>query len=119
MQIPHRLRLRLGDSSTSRTTATLLVSHPMINDRFKLRAQVRYVERCLADDGRCLVPGSTAIPAQTIYQIRPSHDDVQLIHATGLTFGAGSTICTHIPMDVSGRARSITIPTVSAKRTGL
>ena len=59
--------LRRSDCSTGRATATLLVGHPMLDGRFEFRVKVRQMERRLADDGRCLVSRSTAVPAQAIF----------------------------------------------------
>ncbi len=116
--------LRRSDRSTSRATATLLVRHPTLNERFEVLAKVRHMEGLLAYNGRCLVLSrSTAIPAQTIFDDKQH----QLAHH-GLIFGfrgfapkvgRRTSRYKHIPIDVSGRTRSITIPTVSAKRTGL
>jgi hypothetical protein len=59
--------LHRSDRSTRGTTATLLVRHPTLNERFEVLAKVRYMERLLADDGRRFVLSrSTAVPAQTI-----------------------------------------------------
>jgi hypothetical protein len=47
--------LRFCDYSTNGTTPALLVGHPMIYERFELRAQVYHMEGLLADDRRCLM----------------------------------------------------------------
>jgi hypothetical protein len=62
--------LRRSDRSTSRATATLLVRDPTLNEWFEVLAKVRYMERLLADDSRCLVLSrGTAVPTQAIFSV--------------------------------------------------
>jgi hypothetical protein len=113
--------LRRSDRSTSRTTSTLLVRDPMLNERFEVLAKVRCMERLLADDGGYLVLSrSMAVPTQTIFVGR-SHKEHEYeyfrFNTPRLLPWLG--LASHLPIDVSCRTLSITIPTVSAKRTGL
>lgn len=62
----HAHLLRLRNRSTGVATSTLLVANPDLYERFELCAQVRHVERLLANDGWCLVHRSTAVPAQAV-----------------------------------------------------
>ena len=108
--------LRVGNRSTNKTTTTLLIGHPMLYERFKLRAQIRHMERLLSNNGRCLVRRSTAVPAQAVFVLIDG--DVRLKQRDPIARKIGR-ILLYIPIAATGRTRSITIPTVSAKRTGL
>ena len=55
--------LRLCDSATFGTLADRFVVNPILDDRFKLCAEVRAVERVFADDGGLLVLARLAVPA--------------------------------------------------------
>ena len=52
---PRRRSLRLRDSPTLWALANRLIVNPILDDRLELGAQVRAVERILADDRRLLV----------------------------------------------------------------
>ena len=63
--------LRLRGGATLRTLADGLVVDPILNDGFELCAEVRAVERVLADDRGLLVLAGFAVPAQTVWN--PNH----------------------------------------------
>ena len=52
---PRRLSLRLRDRPTLWALANRLIVDPILDDKLELGAQVRAVERILADDHRLLV----------------------------------------------------------------
>ena len=64
----HLLLLRLRHGPAPRTLAHRGVVHPALDDRLELRAEVRAVERLLADHRRRRVcPRRLAVPAQAVY----------------------------------------------------
>ena len=101
--------LRLRGGATLRTLADGLVVDPVLNDGFELCAEVRAVERVLADDRGLLVLAGFAVPAQTVWVFKPYANKKETECATER----------YLPIEPSGRTRSTTIPMVFANRTGL
>ena len=116
--------LSRSDGSTSGAPSALLVCHPPLYQWLELRAEVRHMKGLFANDGRYFVHRSTAVPAQAIY-----YPKVSFVRTTQRRWprrtskkhksSPSGVPCSYLPMAASGRTRSITIPTVSAKRTGL